>query len=196
MSVVLGLDVAVKRGCDAVLLGPSQVARPVGRVHSGPEFRALLDDLSPAAVAIDSPPCWAANGRRDCERELTRRAVNLFTTPDEATGTANPFYAWMQVGFDMFEAAQGYPTLETFPHAIAVAIHGRKPPGTKRATRLAALQAAGIDTGELRNIDQIDAALCAYTAWNWIHGNAISVGDDEEGQITLPVTTLLDRYAR
>jgi predicted nuclease with RNAse H fold len=195
VSLVVGLDVGVTKGCDAVLLGPSRVARPIGRVRAAAELRDLLDDVSPGAVAIDAPPRWATNGQRRCERELTRRAINLFTTPDEVTGTTNAFFAWMTVGFEMFEAAQGYPTLETFPHAIALAIHGCKPPGTKRAVRMSALERVEVDTRELRNIDQIDAALCAYTAWAWLDGNAISVGDEGEGQITLPGTSLLESYA-
>jgi predicted nuclease with RNAse H fold len=194
--IVLGVDIGVKKGCDAVLLGASQVARPVGRVRTGDEFRALLDDLSPEAVAIDAPPRWATDGRRKCEQELTRRAINLFTTPDELAGTTNSFYEWMQVGFEMFEVAKEYGPLETFPHAIAVTINGCLPKDGKRASRVAALHAVGVDTRELRTIDQVDAALCAYTAWCWRKGDAISVGDDADGQITLPVAALLDRYAR
>jgi predicted nuclease with RNAse H fold len=196
VSVVVGLDVAVTKGCDAVILGESQTARPIGRVHTGAEFRALLDDVSPTAVAIDAPPRWASDGPRACERELTKRSISLFITPTESRGVGHRFYAWMETGFEMFEAAQGYETLETFPHAVAVAIHGRLPQDGKRASRLAALNAAGVETGQLRTVDQIDAALCAYTAWRWVQGQAISVGDDREGRITLPVTTLLDRYER
>lgn len=197
MTEVLGLDVAMKRGCDAVLLGASLVARPIARVSSGAEFRAILNEVAPIAVAIDSPPCWAPPGKaRDCEKELTRRGINLFTTPDEARGLASAFYAWMQVGFEMFAAADGYAPLETFPHAIAVSIHGHLPLETKRVTRLAALRAVGVDTSELKNLDQIDGALCAYTAWAYTQGDTVSVGDPAEGQITLPGPTLLDRYRK
>ena len=196
MSLALGVDVAARRGCDVVALDDDLVARPVGRVRTGDEFRALLDDLSPAAVAIDAPARWATHGPRKCEQELTRRAISLFTTPDEAAGTTNPFYAWMQVGFEMFEVAKEYGPLETFPHAIAVVINGCLPKDGKRASRVAALHAIGVDTRELRTIDQVDAALCAYTAWCWRNGDALSVGDDVEGQITLPVAALLDRYTR
>jgi predicted RNase H-like nuclease len=96
----------------------------------------------------------------------------------------------------MFDAAKRYHPPETFPHAIAVAINGRLPTASKRVSRLAALQAVGVETSGLRTIDQIDAALCAYTAWSWLKGESISVGDETEGQITLPGTSLLDRYAK
>jgi predicted RNase H-like nuclease len=68
------------------------------------------------------------------------------------------------------------------------------PSDGKRPSRVAALHTVGVDTRELRTIDQIDAALCAYTAWCWINGDAMSVGDEQEGQITLPVTSLPERY--
>jgi predicted nuclease with RNAse H fold len=196
VSLAIGLDVAARRGCDAVALDDDLVARPVGRVHTGTEFRGLLDDLSPAAVAIDAPPRWAADSQRACERELTRRSISLFTTPTAARGQGNTFYAWMLTGFEMFDAADGYEVLETFPHAVAVAIHGRLPRERKRVARLAALFAVGVDTSRLKTIDQIDAALCAYTAWCWSNGDAINLGDEREGQITLPGRTLLDRYTR
>ena len=196
MSLVIGVDVAARRGCDVVRLDDDLVARPVGRVHTGIEFRALLDDLSPAAVAIDAPPRWAADTQRACERELTKRSISLFTTPTAARGQDNTFYAWMLTGFEMFDAAGGYEVLETFPHAVAIVIHGRLPQERKRVSRLAALVAVGIDPSQLKTIDEIDATLCAYTAWCWSNGDAISVGDDAEGRITLPGRALLDRYAR
>src|SRR5262249_31978033 len=134
--------------------------------------------------------------RRLCEAELTKRRISLFTTPDEDTGSTNAFYGWMKVGFAMFEAARGIPALETFPYAVAVAIHGHCPRGTKNQTRRAALRDVGIDPRELRTIDQVDAALCAYTAWMWLRGQSVSVGNEEQGQITVPVTQLLDHYLK
>src|SRR5262245_1981709 len=197
VSVVVGLDVADGRGCDAVLLGGSMVARPLGKVMSGGEFEQLLTEVDPVAVAIDSPPRWTAPGRRrECESELTKRSISLFSTPDEERGTANSFYAWMRVGFEMFWAARRYPTLETFPYAAAVVIDGHRRAGTKRQVRLRALASVGVVTRELRTIDQIDAALCAYTAWEWKFGTHVNVGNEGEGQITLPAAALLDSYAR
>ena len=40
--LALGVDVAARRGCDVVALDASLVARPVGRVHTGDELRALI----------------------------------------------------------------------------------------------------------------------------------------------------------
>jgi predicted nuclease with RNAse H fold len=193
-QLVVGVDVAARRGCDVVALDRCLLARPVGRVHTSGELASLLDDLRPAVVAIDSPPAWAPDGRaRWCERELQQLGVSIFTTPDAARGMTNAFYDWMRTGFAMFEGARDYPTLETFPHATAIALLGRRPergllrdPHAKRAWRLAALDAARVDTRELRTLDEIDAALCAVTAHAHLAGEAVTLGNAAEGVLTLP----------
>jgi predicted nuclease with RNAse H fold len=194
VSLAIGVDVAARRGCDVVALGDDLVARPVGRVGTAEQLRVLLDAHRPDVVAIDAPPAWASdNGARQCERELQRLGVSIFTTPNEARGTANAFYDWMHTGFAMFDGARGYPTLETFPHASAIALLGRRPergllrdPRAKRAWRLAALDATGVDTTALATLDEIDAALCAVTGRVHLAGDAITLGDAAEGVLTLP----------
>ncbi len=192
-GLALGIDVAARRGCDVVALDPSLVARPLGRVHTASELRALLADVEPDVVAIDSPPAWAVGGRRTCERALSARGFSVFTTPDAATGTTKPFYGWMLTGFAMFEGASGYPTLETFPHAVAVALRGRAPdhgllkhPTAKRRWRREALEESGIDTSALRTIDEIDATLCAVTGLRFLEGRTVALGDPDEGVLTVP----------
>lgn len=193
-DLAIGIDVAARRGCDVVALGPAAVARPLGRVGSGSELRALLTDLAPAVVAIDAPPGWAVDGRRSCEQALSARGISVFTTPNAEKGETNPFYAWMQTGFAMFDAARGIPTLETFPHAVAIALRGRAPergllkhPTEKRAWRRAALAEAGVDTAHLRSIDEIDAALCAVTGRWHLAGRTEALGDPTDGVLTVPL---------
>jgi predicted nuclease with RNAse H fold len=177
-----------------MVLGDDLVARPAGRVHRAEELAALLAELRPDVVAIDSPPCWAPDDRaRRCEREVQRLGVSIFTTPNAARGTTNAFYDWMRTGFAMFDGARGYVTLETFPHASAIALRGRRPdrgllrdPRAKRAWRLAALDAAGVTTAALGTIDEIDAALCAVTGRAYLAGEAVDLGEADEGVITLP----------
>ena len=192
--LALGVDVAARRGCDVVALGDDLVALPVARVHTAEDLRAVLADLDPDVVGIDSPPRWAIQGPRACERALTRRGISVFTTPDEATGVGHPFYAWMQTGFAMFEAARGYPTLETYPHAAAIALRRARPEGSlmkrpaqKRQWRRDALAGAGIDPAALRTIDQIDAALCAATGRWYLEGRTEDLGDPAEGVLTVPL---------
>jgi predicted nuclease with RNAse H fold len=193
-ALAVGVDVAARRGCDVVALGDDLVARPVGRVYAADELATLLVELQPAVVAIDSPPTWAPDaGARRCERELQQHGISIFTTPNEARGTTNPFYDWMRTGFAMFAGARGYPTLETFPHATAIALLGRRPdrgllrdPRAKREWRLVALHAAGVDVSALGTIDEIDAALCAVTGRAYLAGDAVALGDPVEGVLTLP----------
>ena len=125
----------------------------------------------------------------------------LFSTPTKERGSGHKFYTWMEVGFEMFEAAKDYDPLETFPHAVAVTLRGCLPAAgvtkrgrSKREWRLEALRKHRVDVTTLRTIDEVDAALCAYTAWCWINGDGMSVGDEVEGRITLPVTSLPERY--
>jgi len=194
VSLAIGVDVAARRGCDVVALGDDLVAVPVGRVRSADELRTLLDGLRPDAVAIDAPAAWASDDdARRCERELQRLGISIFTTPNETRGTANAFYDWMLTGFAMFDGARGYVTLETFPHASAIALLGRRPqrgllrdPRAKRAWRLAALEASRVDTAALTTIDEIDAALCAVTGRAHLAGDAVAIGDATEGVLTLP----------
>ena len=63
-----------------VALGTDRMARPVGRVHDAVDLAALLDELRPDVVAIDSPRAWAGTTRRGCEEELSARGVSVFTT--------------------------------------------------------------------------------------------------------------------
>jgi predicted nuclease with RNAse H fold len=194
MRVAIGVDVAARRGCDVVVLGDDLVARPVGRVHTIGDLRALLATIRPAVVAIDAPPCWGRPGAaRACERALTARGISIFRTPDAARGEANRFYDWMRTGFAMFAGAAPYPALETFPHATAVAVMGTRPergllrdPAAKRAWRRRALETAMVDHSELRTIDEIDAALCALTGRAYLVGTAVELGDREEGVIVVP----------
>jgi len=193
--VAVGVDVAARRGCDVVVMGNDLVARPAGRVWTADDLRRLLEPLRPGVVAIDAPRAWSTGPPRSCERALRAAGISVFTTPDAARAAASSFYDWMHTGFAMFAGASEHPTLETFPHAVAVVLHGEHPdrgllrrPAAKRAWRLAALDAAGVDHSALRTIDEIDAALCAFTGLRWLAGDALVIGDHAEGAITLPAS--------
>ena len=192
--LALGIDVAARRGCDVVGLGDDLVARPVGRVHTGEELGTVCRDLRPAVVAIDAPPRWSVDGRRSGERALSARGISVFSTPTAERGAGNPFYDWMRTGFTMFAAVDGCPALETFPHAVAIALRGERPvgslmkrPAEKLAWRRGALAAAGVDDRALRTIDEVDAALCAVTGLWYLGGRTEALGDPSDGVLTLPV---------
>lgn len=199
-SSALGVDVSLSRGLDLVLLAAN------GRVLGEPlktdvdGLRRVIRETRPGVVAIDSPPAWGRSGRsRPLERRLMALGISIFATPSDPGD--HPFYRWMRAGFAVFEAAaeEGYAlyrgedrgplsAIEVFPHAAAVALHGRLPaPGeSKRAWRRAALEAAGVETSRLRTTDQVDAALAALTGLRFLAGPAVWVGEPGEEVLVLP----------
>jgi len=212
MERVVGVDVSERRGLDIVVLGsgptgPAVLAPPAPR-QTAADLEALLAEWRPAIVAIDSPPAWGRTGNsRGCERELAALGIACFRTPSDPARCQHPFYNWMRAGQAAFAAAarMGYAAyeggrsargcaLEVFPHASAVALAGMRPPpgtsrrsGAKRAWRTAILEGAGVDTGPLRSLDAVDAALAALTGLlvaeeqDWF-----ALGDPADGLIVLP----------
>ena len=201
----LGIDVGVSKGLDVVLLDERLVPLHVAsRVHVA-DMERLIGDLRPDVVAIDSPPRWASSGRsRRTERELAALNISSFNTPSEAHGIGNTFFAWMEVGFEVFArvAAAGFPVysagdprgtaLEVFPHATAVVLAGCLAPkgATKRAWRTAVLRAQGVRTDELASADHVDAALASLTGLCALSGKRFAPGDPREGVIVLPAAAL------
>jgi predicted RNase H-like nuclease len=207
-TLVVGVDVSERRGLDVVALGPGPaLVAPPRRRQTPAELGRWLAECRPAVVAIDSPPGWGTGGTRESERALAGLGLPCFRTPSDPRRRRHPFYNWMRVGHEAFRAAAeaGYPSyrggpsavgcaLEVFPHASAVALAGvRPPPGTsrrgpaKRAWRRAVLEAAGLDSSELRSLDAVDAALAALTALLVAGGGDwFAVGDAADGFIVLP----------
>jgi predicted nuclease with RNAse H fold len=74
--------------------------------------------------------------------------------------------------------------IETYPHAVACALAGGHVSAKQKfANRTALLRAAGIDPSPLRNIDEVDAALCALAAQHFVAGTFKAYGDDAGGYI-------------
>ncbi len=207
MSRAAGIDVGVRKGCDVVVLDGRDVVEHWPGVFPD-ELAALLGRQDPDVVAIDAPPAYAPTGStRRAERELMRRGIRLYVTPDEVSGAQLAWYAWMRVGFACFDAiAPTFPryrggdysghACEVFPHATAVVLSGALPDRNVRKAvhRRAVLERCGIATSGLRTIDALDAALCALTGVIALDGGACVVGDADEGVIVLPATTLPKRY--
>jgi predicted nuclease with RNAse H fold len=202
VTLAVGVDVGVRKGCHVVALDAAATIVANTRIAEPAALGPLLDSWRPDVVAIDSPPTWAPTGQRSraCERALLRLGIHCFFTPDAARGEGHAFYRWMTVGFECFAVARGYgyEPLEVFPHACAVTLLGTcAPPGTaKRAWRLAALEQSGVDAQSLRSIDDLDAALAAFAGVAWCRGGTSRVGHPAEGEIVLPVADLEARYSR
>ena len=201
----LGIDVGVRKGLDLVLLSNTEAGEEVTieetRRRVRPEqLPAIVAELSPDVVGIDSPPSWGSNGRsRAAERALREFGIQSFGTPS-GNGGSNPFYAWMEVGFQTFRAISDvFPryrsgrnvrgtALEVFPHASSVVLAGclPHPEESKRRWRAAVLVGNGVDARKLRSADQIDAALAALTGLQALRGRFTALGDPLEGVIVVP----------
>jgi predicted nuclease with RNAse H fold len=201
----LGIDVGVSKGMDLVLLDERLVPLQVVSHVRASEVERLIRDLRPDVVAIDSPPRWASSGRsRLTERELAALNIQSFNTPSRDHGEGNRFFAWMQVGFDVFSraAVAGFPTygagsprgtaIEVFPHASAVVLAGGLAPkgARKHAWRTAVLRAQGVRTDELTSPDRVDSALAALTGLLALSGKRFAPGDPTEGVIVVPAASL------
>jgi len=221
---VVGVDVSERRGLDVVVLDDDgQVAEAHCRLDAD-QLGAVLRRWHPAAVAIDSPPGSGLDpdaAARECEQQLRRLGIQIFSTPSDGLKFAGAFYNWIRVGMQAFDAAAaaGYPrlidpavvrghALEVFPHASDVFLRGLLPPsGTtkriahKRAWRLATLESAGVRPDGLcanrfnqPTMDSIDAALAALTARRAVEGMFSAWGKAGEW-IVVPVAATI-RFAR
>jgi predicted RNase H-like nuclease len=201
----LGIDVGVGKGLDLVVIDERRVPlRVEPRIEVG-RLPALIHEIEPDVIAIDSPPSWATSGAsRLTERQLLVCNIHSFNTPAAANGKGRAFYAWMEVGFRVFRAAEqaGFPrygagdprrtAMEVFPHATATVLAGCLRPKNvaKRTWRARVLTAQGVPTGDLRSGDLVDAGLCALTGLFALQGKHFAPGDPREGVIVLPVVTL------
>jgi len=201
-KVVVGVDVGGKaKGFHAAALLRGQL---IGKLATcDPE--EIVDwcrSHKASAVGIDAPCQWSLNGgARPCECELARLGITAFATPCLTEGRRNPFYQWMVNGADLFHLLAphyrlydaGRPSqrpvcFETFPHAIACTLAGRRLSAKeKRTDRRRVLVEAGIAAVRLDKIDEIDAALCALTAQHFLGGRFKAYGDAAEGFIIVPI---------
>lgn len=203
-TVVVGVDVGgPRKGFHAVALHD-------GRYHdkratkSAHEIKEWCLGLGAKVIGIDAPCRWSTSGRgRLAEHKLVEKGIRCFYTPSEKVAKINNFYGWMCVGAELYrfmEQGQDYPLFdgetvpkdggvcfETFPHATACALAGKRVSGKdKREIRLELLNQAGMDTKELKGIDTIDAALCALMAHRLITGSYKAYGEAQTGFIIVP----------
>jgi len=207
----MGIDVAIARGLDIVVLDDSL------RVVFGPATLRLVDlpDLirrtEPDVIAIDSPPAWGLSGKsRPIERQLQALGISIFPAP--AAEFARDLHRWMETGFDVFKVAGdlGYPlntggasfarsAIEVFPHASAVVLRGSLAPVgmAKYVWRRSVLEAAGVACSEMRTTDHLDAALAALTGLRFLSGDFSVVGTPGEAVLVLPIGRMPNtRYTR
>lgn len=202
----MGIDVSASRGMDVVLL--DQYLHPTcWSRQTVQDIKGLLGRHHPMTVGIDAPPSFPTVGnKRKCEGQLNALGLRVFYSPSSPAQQAHPFYDWMRIGHQVFQAAReaGYPTylgqggirgsaFEVYPHATAILLHGSLPPSgwaksafQKRGWRTAVLQRVGVPTNGLVTMDLVDAALAALTARLALDDRIIVLGPPGEEALIIP----------
>jgi len=200
---VAGVDVAGDRkGFHIVILHGQRIVACT-RIREPEAIRSLCGQFHVHTVAVDAPSSWAPpHGPREAERALSRLGLRYFLTPSEERARQSRFYDWVRNGLRLYkELVEEYPLVcpgmkageaaccfETFPHAVASVVLGRPERWQEKwAERRRALELVGVLSPlNLRNQNEVDAALCAAMAWLWQRGQAILLGDSAGGYIVLP----------
>ena len=197
----MGIDVSENRGHDVVCLTDQRQIVLSRRKVPTADLMAIIREVRPEVVAIDSPPQWGTSGKsRPVESQLRALGINVFSCPSDPRD--RPFYRWMREGFKVFEVAdlEGYErytggtvarkqSIEVFPHASAVTLRGSLPArdAPKREWRRKVLEAAGLESDLLTTVDQIDAALAALTGVRFLQGIFSEVGEPGQAVLVLPI---------
>lgn len=203
-TIVVGVDVGgPRKGFHAVALLDGDYHDKTATLKAA-ELEEWCLKLDARVIGIDAPCRWSTTGRaRPAERALSTEGIFCFATPSKDTAETKDFYRWMRAGAELFRLIeQNYPLFdgnvvtmeekacfETFPQAVACALAGKIVSAKhKRTDRLELLRQAGMKTVALTNIDTIDAALCALTAYHFLDGAIETYGDAATGFIVIPRT--------
>jgi predicted nuclease with RNAse H fold len=201
----VGIDVGGERkGIHAVAITGGDYLSHRASKDAQDIVRWCRETVRARVIAVDAPCRWSNEGRsRPAEREMMKQGIWCFSTPirEKAVEHRSNYFGWMLRGEELFcELEKDFPLcrklptgnrkccFETFPHAITWHLRdGNANASQKRRQRSALLEQAGIDLTHLTNIDLIDAALCALTAYQAATGGAcLSFGEPDTGLIIVP----------
>jgi predicted nuclease with RNAse H fold len=206
-TTVVGIDVGGERkGFHAVAITGGDYSHRIATKNVKELSGWCRETVRAQVIAVDAPCGWSDDGHsRPAERELMQKGIWCFSTPTraKAVGHRTNYFGWMLRGEELFRAlndnfpiCRNLPTagrtcsFETFPHAIAWHLRGGNADASeKRTQRRALLAQAEIDLNELTNIDLLDAALCALTAYHVATGReCTSFGEPNTGLIIVPAS--------
>lgn len=202
--IVAGVDVGGSRkGFHAVALRDGTYWQQSASCDPA-DIASWCGEVGASFIAIDAPCRWSITGRaRPAERELMAKKIWCFSTPSRKVAETHPkdYFRWMLNGAELFKHLESNHTLftgnsrrmmrpvcfETFPQAVACALAGAIVSAKqKRSVRRDLLNRAGVDTSNLKTIDEIDAALCALAAHFFALGTFKTYGEPETGLIIVP----------
>ena len=206
LITAVGIDVGGERkGFHAVAITGGKYSNQIVTTDVDDLAQWCRETMRARAIAVDAPCRWSNDGHsRPAESALMKNSIWCFSTPTRQRAVAHPrnHFGWMLQGEALFLALEPTHTLcrklplakgknhcfETFPHAITWHLRGGNTEASrKREQRRALLAQAKIDLTELTNIDLVDAALCALTAYRAVIGRECgSFGEPNTGLIIVP----------
>jgi len=201
----VGIDVGGERkGFHAVALTDGAYSSQLSTSNVQELSQWCRKTVRARVIAVDAPCRWSNDGHsRPAERKMMEERIWCFSTPTQERAINHPknHFGWMLRGEELFRALEdafplcrAFPAVgrkccfETFPHAITWHLRGGDADASqKRKQRRALLEQAGIDLVQLTNIDLVDAALCALTAYHAATGRkCVRFGDPHTGFIFVP----------
>jgi len=200
--ITVGVDVGgARKGFHAVALKSGMYLAKFSS-HNAAEIAQWCRDVDAIVVGVDAPCRWSVDGKaRPADRALMKTGISCFPTPTRAAAEAHPknWFGWMLAGAELFERLErtyplydgqskaGRVCFETFPQATACAIAGKAVSARDKTTvRRRLLRKVGVDISALTNIDLVDAALCAWVAYQFVKCATVAYGEAATGYIVLP----------
>jgi predicted nuclease with RNAse H fold len=178
----MGVDVGgIRKGFDVAVIDEAKVLELRARLTVA-EVVALVEQLDPLIVGIDSPCCPASDGEtsRACERQVAKEVCGIRWTPDAVRLQASPYYAWIVHGLELHCALAGITAevIEVFPTASWTRWAGKRGRSPRSAWTRSALMTLGLRGIPARtNQDQRDAIAAAVTAREHTRGTTEAIGD-------------------
>lgn len=182
-----GVDVGgEKKGFHVAVVDGTRLVRPVDNPRTVTDAVALLREVAPELVAVDSPREPAADGEksRASEHELRRALCGIRYTPDRATvfgerENGDDFYGWIKHGLALYDALEeaGLEAVECFPTASWTRWGGKRDSRTRESWSASVLRSVAVPGVPVRmNQDERDAIGAALTARAHAHREAESFG--------------------
>lgn len=178
----MGIDVGGKRkGFDVAVIDERQLLELRSRL-TRQQVADLVTTFRPVVVAVDGPRSCAPEGQtaRECELQVARTICGIRWTPDAHLVHANPYYAWIIEGLDVFRTLSGHGVgvIEVFPTASWTRWHGKRGRQSRASWTRNALAAHGPRGVPARtNQDERDAIAAAMTARQHTAGQTETMGE-------------------
>ena len=191
--MILGIDLAgsERRDTGVCLLDRKLKARCF-IVHKDSEIISLVKKTKPKIIAIDAPLSLPKGRKslknrsnihfRECDKALWKLGIKFFPI------TLGPMRMLTERGIKLKKKLKrlGFNVIEVYPGATQDILGiPRKQKGLEKLKK--ELEKLGLKfTKQKLTGDELDAATAAYTAWLYLKGKAIAIGDKKEGTIIIP----------